>query len=41
MVQDSIVLELVNTPLRQEVKWVFPSGTPEIGWDDKHCQTVG
>ena len=28
MVEDPIDLELVNTPLRREVKWVSPSGTP-------------
>ena len=28
MVEDPIALELVNTPLRREVKWVSPSGTP-------------
>ena len=27
MVEDPIALELVNTPLRREVKWVSPSGT--------------
>ena len=28
MVEDPIDLELVNTPLRREVEWVSPSGTP-------------
>ena len=28
MVEDPIDLELVNTPLRREVKWASPSGTP-------------
>ena len=28
MMEDPIALELVNTPLRQEVKWVSPSGNP-------------
>ena len=30
MVEDPIDLELVNTPLRREVKWVSPSGTPSL-----------
>ena len=31
MVENPIALELVNTPLRREVKWVSPSGTPRSG----------
>ena len=28
MLEDPFDLELVNTPLRRELKWVSPSGTP-------------
>ena len=37
MMEDPIDLELVNTPLRREVKWVSPSGTPS---SDEMTSTV-